>query len=97
MMEGDSPFITVLKKGLPPAVRRTRRRTLLDDAEMFNQFLMCNGIVCKCLAIKNTKRGQGWPIFKKYSVEKRALTMKNHLSLENSDGRSKNTSYCYDG
>ena len=60
-----SPAVVHTYQGLPPAVRRTRRRTPHYDAEMLNRLLMYTVIVCKCLAIKNTKRGQGWPLFKK--------------------------------
>ena len=58
-------------QGLPPAVRRTRRWTLHYDAEMFNRLLMCNVIDCKmpCDKKQYTKRGRGWPILKKKSLQ----------------------------
>ena len=61
-----SPAVVQTYRGLPSAVRRTRRWTLHYSAEMFIRLLMCTANVCKCLA---TKRDWGWPILKKLSVQ----------------------------
>ena len=60
--------------GPPPAVRRTRRRTLHYDAEMVIRLLMCTVMHCKCLVTKEKTSDQGWSVFTKCSYFKNLRT-----------------------